>query len=191
MSDLTAVIAELRGLLAKATPEPWWFDTYNTAFSGSGESAKQIFAIPDHPQDGSFDPEQVEERSRWYSESEANMRLSILLRNHASSLIEAAEENVNLKAEIAALRTRLADAQSQATRFASEAGQARLRIVDLERQLAEARKDTERLDWFERIPFAVTITKDLEQPKADSKPGLRQWIDQQMATDTAKEPANG
>ena len=59
----------------KWTPGPWWFDSYNTIFSGTGENAKEICSIPDHPQDGSYRPEEISERSAWYAESCANARL--------------------------------------------------------------------------------------------------------------------
>ncbi len=59
----------------KWTPGPWCYDSYNSIYSGAGESAKTICSIPDHPQDGSFATEQIQERSAWYRESAANADL--------------------------------------------------------------------------------------------------------------------
>ncbi len=51
-------------------------------------------------------------------------------------------------------------------------------MVRVARELVEARKDRARLDWFDALPCAVIIIRD--QPKADSRPKLREWIDRQM-----------
>ncbi len=85
-------------LAEKATKEPWAYDTYNTLFSGSSHTRdlKVICSIPDHP-DGEtyFEPEQITERSEWYAESQANIKLieraRIALPEYAKALMEAME----------------------------------------------------------------------------------------------------
>ena len=54
---------------SKSTPGPWKYDGYNVVF---GDGGKEICAIPDHPHDGTYTPEQIAERSAWYRESEDN-----------------------------------------------------------------------------------------------------------------------
>ncbi len=54
-------------------------------------------------------------------------------------------------------------------------------VVRMARDLVEARKDRARLDWFDALPCAIVINRD--QPKADSRPTLRQWIDSKMETE--------
>ena len=47
----------------------------------------------------------------------------------------------------------------------------------LERELNAAILDTKRLDALESIPHAMSISCDINQPKADSVPSLRSQID--------------
>ena len=46
----------------------------------------------------------------------------------------------------------------------------------LERELNEARKDSDLLDRLEALPFAFGIHIDSDQPKSDSVPSLRSQI---------------
>lgn len=52
--------------------------------------------------------------------------------------------------------------------------------------LKEMGQDSARIDWFDSLPCAVTIIRD--QPKSDSGPTLRQWIDQNMGDHSPVEP---
>ncbi len=89
------ILADL-ALAQKATEEPWAYDTYNTLFSGSSHTRdlKVICSIPDHP-DGEtyFEPAQITERSEWYAESQANIKLIARARTalpeYAQALMEA------------------------------------------------------------------------------------------------------
>ncbi len=58
----------------KHTPGPWWYDTYNTVFSGSvpANNMLEICSIPDEPETGESP---CPTRDKWYPESAANARL--------------------------------------------------------------------------------------------------------------------
>lgn len=87
---MSPTLDRLEALLKAATQGDWWFDSYNTAFCGKGESAVEIFQIPDHPQDGQFEPNQIQERGSWYRESQVNAELSIQSHNRLPTLLRVA-----------------------------------------------------------------------------------------------------
>lgn len=67
---IKAQVEQILARAGKATPGPWWFDSYHTEFD---KDHRIMFSIPDHPtDDGPFEPEQIAERSAWYNESAAN-----------------------------------------------------------------------------------------------------------------------
>ena len=74
MSELKREDVErLLELEKKATPGPWQYDSYNCLHAGPD---KMVMSIPDHPDgESSYEPAQITERSEWYRESEANIRM--------------------------------------------------------------------------------------------------------------------
>ena len=95
-------IAEGRALLAKATPGPWMLaapDAFPWYQEGCGERGEDTIAILGAGGYGVF--------SAPYSITDytsVNLKLFIWLRNHADALLDAAEQNVRLTAELAATR---------------------------------------------------------------------------------------
>jgi hypothetical protein len=112
-----SVLAELRDLLAKATPEPWFEDDRGSVIELGNKS--DLVASIDTSYDIPFDREQCE----------ADAALIVALRNHAEALVEIAEAvEVYLEASRATALTR-----SIVTRDAPMEGQERLAdAVDVE-----------------------------------------------------------
>ena len=87
-----------------ATPGPWLFDTYNHILDKDG---RKILAIEDHPHDGEFLPEQISERSAWYTESKNTIQFCASAREDIPSLCRAYDEQAK---EIERLRGLLKEA---------------------------------------------------------------------------------
>jgi len=83
-------IDRLEELLKVITQLPWKYDSYNTLFAGSAQQDNivEICAIPDHPSDSHYTPEQQAEKGKWYAESQANIQLIEALSNAAPAMIE-------------------------------------------------------------------------------------------------------
>lgn len=107
------LIERISGLLEKATPQKWSYDTYNTVWAGS-ESTKdlvEICTIPYAPETGDSPKRSSNE---WVPQATANAALIPELRNAAPAIMDALKAAKEVDAAATSVRkAKVSNAENQ------------------------------------------------------------------------------